>query len=525
MQGMGFEQIQNMSQIQTQRMSQQQIQSMKMLGMNVFDLRKEIYKEIEKNPALEIKNDPLVSGVQNVKKITNSHTDYTRLGNSSAAGEEASENFQQMLENAIDTRESLQEHLLSQLYVMHISDIEKQTGEKLIYNLDNHGHHILAPVSLFDKFNSSFNQLILNKMIKIIQFFDPVGTCCSNVEESLCIQAQFKILEIQKESQKLPEHLIYFILNGHLDFLNPPLPDKIKRKIDKFILSYNNLKFTPSFSGEGKDFLSELIKTNVAISDIEQALNFIKGLNPYPAASYGWTRISYVTPDVYVKKVPADLVDYEKKNLVQTKDGVTFRIIFAKNNLPDLSISSDFIRYEVSNKNKRIDKEKKFISSSLKTAKTFISNLEFREATIVTASEQIVKYQIDFFMRGPRYLVPLREKDIAELIGVHESTISRMANSKYIQCDWGLFPVKYFFSNSIDMSFVSKNSSDVNKNSKSKESVKFEIAEILKEHAGDKKRLSDQKISDILLERHIKIARRTVAKYRNELNIASSFDR
>ena len=136
-------------------------------------------------------------------------------------------------------------------------------------------------------------------------------------------------------------------------------------------------------------------------------------------------------------------------------------------------------------------------------------------------SVEIVKHQIEFFEKGPLYLKPLRLKDIAEKIDVHETTVSRISNGKYIQCEWGLFEVKYFFSNAVS---VSENTDKSNlEKEHSKESVKQVLLSILKTEEG--KNLSDQKLSDKLAEQGINIARRTVAKYRKELNFDSSYDR
>ena len=169
----------------------------------------------------------------------------------------------------------------------------------------------------------------------------------------------------------------------------------------------------------------------------------------------------------------------------------------------------------------------------------FIEDLEFRNKTIVKACCAIVRFQLAFFEKGPQFLLPLRQKDIAEVINVHEATVSRMANSKFIQCEWGLFPVKYFFSSSIAQVAKAQNSKIKNNDSAakhteggssandsiSKESVKFEIAKIINSQKQGEKRLSDQKIVEQLEKIGIKIARRTVAKYRSQLNIESSYSR
>ena len=237
----GLEQVQRASQIQTLRMSQQQIQSMKMLAMNAQELRTEIYKEVEKNPALEIVNDPFASGMTTVKKISTLPIDYTHLGRSSASGEEASDDFQSMLENSADMRESLQDHLMEQLNLLRLSPSEQELGKRLIYNLDNNGYHILAPISLLDRNDPLQNEVMLNKLIAILQGMDPVGICCINVEESLYIQAL--------ATDNAPD-LALFILDGHLDFLDPPLVQSVIKKINNFIVSRHKMVFAEGIHTE-----------------------------------------------------------------------------------------------------------------------------------------------------------------------------------------------------------------------------------------------------------------------------------
>ena len=149
------------------------------------------------------------------------------------------------------------------------------------------------------------------------------------------------------------------------------------------------------------------------------------------------------------------------------------------------------------------------LNKGIKKAKDFMDILAYRQKLILNASCIIVKNQHEFFAKGPGHLVPLKQQDIADVLGVHETTISRMANSKYLQCSWGLFGIKYFFTNA-----VSAVSSSV-----SKDMAQHEIEKILQEHKDDKKKLCDQKISDILQERGISIARRTVTKYRSLMGL------
>ena len=151
---------------------------------------------------------------------------------------------------------------------------------------------------------------------------------------------------------------------------------------------------------------------------------------------------------------------------------------------------------------------------------------------MLKTSIEIVKHQIEFFEKGALYLKPLRLKDVAEKIDVHETTISRISNGKYLQCEWGLFELKYFFSNAVSVQSKDddskiESSSVENQSSQEKvlsnESIKQELLAILKTEEG--KNFSDQKLCDKLSEKGINIARRTVAKYRKELNFDSSYDR
>ena len=168
--------------------------------------------------------------------------------------------------------------------------------------------------------------------------------------------------------------------------------------------------------------------------------------------------------------------------------------------LPKVRVSAEF---DSSKKNSA------FAKAAIRQAKSFLESLDFRESAIAQAAGAIVQRQIEFFRKGPGNLLPLRQKDLAAMIGVHESTVSRMASSKYLQCQWGIFPVKYFFTSAVG---------DI-----SKESVLRQIHEILDK--SPQKKLSDQKICDALAERGIKIARRTVAKYRAQMNIRPSYSR
>lgn len=551
---------QSMAQVQSQKMSQAQIMSLNMLAMSSPDLRNEIYKYAERNPALEIKSDSLETGVSSSRTETaasSRFSDTERYGRVSAAGVAASDNFQAALESNADFREPLADHLEHQLNAMNISDEEKSVCRKLIYNLDEKGFHILAPITFLNLENPLHTERFLKKCLCIVQNLDPIGTCTNNYVESLFVQAKIS---------GLASDLTLFLLESHLhfSFLNPPQIPKIKKKIADYLEDQKNLKFQDDdryatvFHLQKEDFTDE---------EIQISLDFIKTLDPFPARNFGNNQSNFISPDVTVTKNP----DFQEKIPSQTKndkieknhqnqgetdknqDEPEFIVTFAREFLPKVQISKEYSKLiqdsatenSDSNENpqtsERIAQKKaelKFARSSVNDAKVFIDSILYRESTILKAVQEIVRFQSEFFRHGSRYLAPLRQKDVAEALKVHETTISRMANSKYLECEWGIFPISYFFTNAVGtgkqttdknvakISEKAENPENASQNIPlSKEGVKYEIAELLKAHASDKKPLSDQKISDLLAEKGIKVARRTVAKYRAELNINSSYER
>ncbi|MBR4374970.1 MAG: RNA polymerase factor sigma-54 [Treponema sp.] len=510
-------QSQKMKQTQTMRLSQKQIQSLNLLAMGREELVSEINRFAQKNPALEINvsessdADTELSFVSKSNKF-DSFSDYEKYSSSTSRfSSEMSDNFQSALESSVDSRESLSDHLLHQLNSMDISEEKNIFCTKLIENLDKNGFHILSVDSIFKGKKEEFK----DECLKIVRNLDPVGTCCMNSFESLKIQA-----EIIAEEKYVPECAL-FILDGHLDFLEPPQIPKITKKLNRFLETQRSLKFA------NEEQKTKPVPSDFSESDVEDALAFIKTLEPFPARNFSSSQLNFISPDVYVDRIPDSQLD----------DGETpFRVRVARGEIPDIRISKSYERFsEKMNSipnDKKSEKQKSeadFSRESVEAAKSFMDSVAFRENTLQRACAEIVGSQLAFFEKGPRFLVPLRQKDVADKIGVDVSTVSRMANQKYLLCDWGLFELGYFFTNAVNAETVRNqrvNEFSGNESAPtSKEGVKFEIAQLLKEHAGDKKPLSDQKISDLLSAKGIKIARRTVAKYRSELQIDSSYSR
>ncbi len=441
-------------------MSPQMYQSIQMMALPLYDLRAKIQEEVEKNPALEVVKEAASASLEEVK--SGSQDDWDYFENSSDPGyirsynSEASDLKQKFLEGALSRGESLQEHLLSQLAIQPLDDLHYKIGELLIQNLDENGFHREDPYTFIDeKYHP-----IIPELMTIIQEFDPQGVCVKDYKESLLVQAGLKGDAPEKTSQ---------VIENYLPMIKKDKTSEIAKK----------LGITPE--------------------EVEEITSYIKTLNPYPGRLYSNEPPRYVIPDLSVKIENGEFI-----------------IVLNEEEIPVLGISPFFEEKENSIPTESKE-DKKYIRESLRDARWFIRSLQLRNQTLFKITKAIIEFQRNFFLKGPKYLSPLTLKDVADEVGVHETTVSRISNAKYVQTEWGIFPLKYFFSNSI--------SGAGSKGSRySKGGVKEIIREIIEDNSTGKK-LSDQKISDILKSRGINIARRTVAKYRSELLIDSSFDR
>ncbi len=261
--------------------------------------------------------------------------------------------------------------------------------------------------------------------------------------------------------------------------------------------------------GKGKSLAAEIVRDHLPLletrnykalsratgrkkPEIERAINLIVSeLTPFPGLSYATEETNYVVPDVYVRKFDGEYV-------IRLND----------DDLPQLKLSS--LYQDLLQNDKTLEKEsRQYISEKLKNADWFIKSLYQRQRTIVKVMESILRFQMDFFERGAQYLKPLILKDVAEDIEMHESTVSRVTSNKYVHTPRGIFELKYFFSTAIPRE---------GEDDMASESIKTIIRKMIQEEDKDTP-LSDNAISEQLAERNIKIARRTVAKYREQLKI------
>jgi RNA polymerase sigma-54 factor len=444
------------------RMTPQLYQAIKIMALPLQELRATIEEELERNPALEVLEDRLEVSLDEAENRSREDQDYFDDASDSGylrskIGDTREDARRKFLEGVLSRSENLFDHLLWQLRLQPISEEEFDIGEQLIRNLDENGFHRDPPESLVKP-----GQLeLMNRIKEMIQSFEPVGTCTTGYQESLLAQIR---------NHPNPHPRSFEVVENHLELLEK----------EKFSV------------------IARILKTSV--EEVGKIREFIRELDPMPGRSFSNEQPRYVIPDVMVK----------------LQDG-EFAIFLNDDDIPVLTVSPFYTRLSEGKEKSAERAVKKFVSSGVQEARWFIRSIRQRNETLLKTCKAIVEFQREFFRKGPKYLVPLALKDIAEQIGVHEATVSRVTNGKYVQTEWGIFELKYFFSSSVP-------GSSPGGTRFSKEGVKEMIREII-EAEGPKTHLTDQKIGEILAEKGVKIARRTIAKYRKELDIMSSHHR
>ena len=349
------------------------------------------------------------------------------------ASKDSANRKQQFLQNTIAQKETLQDHLLIQLGMQkNIDQSVIDAAEILVQCLNNDGFLEFSPKEAVPDADEG----TLDKAVNLVQMLDPQGTCVSNYKESLAVQASLCDDAPDGAETVIKEHL---------------------EELEK---------------GQYKDIAAALKKTEKQVLEIR---DFIKTLNPFPGRTFTTQPDQSVIPFL----------------TITAKDG---ELSFYMNDLavPELQVSQSFRELDES---PDADPEaKEFVHDKVQDAQNFIDILEMRKDTLTKAAEAIIKCQEEFFLKGPKYLKPLTQREFAKIIKRNESTVSRIANSKYVQTDWGFYPFSYFFP------------------SKGESALEI-IKEILETNKD--KHLSDQQISDILKERGIDMARRTVSKYKS----------
>lgn len=450
---------------QRQKLNPRMLQSIKILAMPVAELTEEIQAELEANPALEILDDRSEVSLETyaeekAESVADSWEDENAdFSYGSSSGDEDSK--RKFLEGAISLPETLQEHLLSQFRIIPLDPVKRELGERLIQNLDDNGFHRTSPAELCP----SCSREDLEEVMAIVQRLDPSGTCTADYRESLLVQTSINPDAPAGTIEALSEHLESLEKGKHAE-----VRKSLKLKEAQF----------------------------------DAVLGFIKTLSPFPGRLFSTEKTRYVVPDLAIRIEGNEFV-------IELNDEI----------IPVLGINPFFS--ELSSKKGGEKDTVSFVKGNIEKAKFFIGSIQQRNATLIKVAKAIAKYQAKFFIEGPQAMQPLTLKDIADEVGVHETTVSRIANGKYVQTEWGIMEIRRFFTNAIS-------STPSSSAQHSKESVKATLREILARELqnsgkGEAPALSDRELVDILAERGIKIARRTVAKYRGELDMDSSFSR
>lgn len=450
---------------QKQILSPRMLQSIKILALPVAELTEAIQQEIDANPALEIVEDRSADSLESFSEdkaepqtgsIEDHEGEYSDSGYRSWDGDENSQ--RKFIEGAIALPETLQEHLLDQLHMLNIPAEQLALGERLIQNLDDNGFNIIPPKELC----GSTPESELNAVVAQIQGLDPCGTCTADYQESLLVQASLDP-EAPAEAKR--------ILRDHLPELEKGKHAEIKRALGMREPRYSAVR------------------------------EYIKTLSPFPGRLFSTEKTRYVIPDLAIRIEDNEFV-------IELNDEL----------IPVLGVNPFFA--ELSGRTDQKKDTVAFAKRNVEKARFFIGSIQQRNATLLKVAKSIVVHQARFFVEGPTAMQPLSLSDIADDIGVHETTVSRVVNGKYVQTEWGIFELRRFFTNAVPGTSASA--------PHSKESVKEVIRNILaeedaREGAGPK--LTDRELVDMLARRGITIARRTVAKYRNELALDSSYGR
>ncbi|OPX85446.1 MAG: RNA polymerase sigma-54 factor 1 [Pelotomaculum sp. PtaB.Bin104] len=348
---------------------------------------------------------------------------------------------------------TLSDHLLSQLNLTPCSPKDRLIGEYLIGNIDSKGYLRVTLTEAAEQLNVASSDL--ERMLNTIQSFEPIGVGARNLQE--CLLIQISQLNLKNE-------LIVKLVKDHLVDLAKGRLTCIAHKL------------------------------GVTIREVQEAADLLKTLDPKPGRNFTSTNDTcYIVPDVVLEKVNGEYI-----------------ILVNDVDVPRISINST---YRVAlMKDKQIDASaKRFVESKLNAAVWLIRSIEQRRMTLYKVASCLVELQREFLERGIKYLKPLNLKTVAEIVGVHESTVSRATSNKYIQTPRGVFEMKSFFSTGLGSTAGAMTSAG---------STKKILQEII--NAEDKKYpLNDQKLVEQLRLKGIKISRRTVAKYRDELNIPS----
>ncbi|OHD56282.1 MAG: RNA polymerase sigma-54 factor [Spirochaetes bacterium GWF1_51_8] len=453
------------SQTQKQIISPVIMQTLELLTIPTVELTEKLEQEAEANPVLELeypqdKKETVPSQSEDileadeVEHTKDNFTDSSDTGYdtpSQKKSEFRDYDKQDFIENLSVEEINIYDHLMEQIHFMTLDAVEQEIAEIIVTSLDDTGFLTIDPEKLIVPGKFTLEQF--EKMRQTIIKLDPLGIASRDLTEFLTIQIE------ERHGKRSIE---YRIITRHIDLLEKKLYSKIARKM------------------------------NVQFEDVVRAVENIKKLNISPAVNFSREAVKYIVPDAKVEV---------QENKIQ--------VILNDEYIPNIKFNKYYLDIYTQAK----DRETRgFLKENIDRAKILVENLKSRKEIIFKVILKIVEKQKDFFLKGVQYQMPLKLKDIADELSIHESTVSRAIKEKYIQTDRGIICLKQFFSTQVGNDDVSSKS----------------IKEILKKivEAEDKNSpLSDDKIVRLLKNRGMNLSRRTVAKYRAELNIQPAFMR
>src|SRR5881296_3945669 len=470
MAGHGMHQSQNLA--LQQILAPQLQQSLLILQTPLLELRNLVQQEMETNPVLEelpeearadergeaepSADDNFDNEFQKLASLDEEWRDYMAQSASySSDGSRSSREAQdkrQFLFDSIPVQETLQQNLIGQLNQSVLSASDRKAAELIIGNIDDNGFLQSTPEEM--ALNSGIPQEDFEKMLALIQSFYPAGVGARDLRECLLIQ----LARGGKERS-----LEYKIVSEHMEDLGKRRFPEIARRM------------------------------GISVEDVQKAADNIARLNPRPGQVFAAAPQNYVLPDVVLEKVDGE-----------------YQISLNNEQIPHLRISN--LYKDIIAQDNNGAEVKDYIRDKIRSGKFLIRSIHQRQQTISNIAQQIVSRQRDFLEHGPSHLKPMTMAEVADAVGVHETTVSRAVSGTYMATPQGVFEMKYFFTSGYQTATG---------DSLSNISVKEAILDLVK-HENGSAPLSDHEIVEILAERGIPIARRTVAKYRDELNILPS---
>jgi RNA polymerase sigma-54 factor len=457
-------------------MTPQLRQAIKLLQLGRLELTEALQAEIEQNPMLEEApslleqpaNPEALSAEENIYQAEATITDRVKGDDPASVAEVNWEDYTNSFDSDlsfshetppadapsqfdfISATPGLASYLQWQLTHLELTEQDIELTTFIVCNLDGHGflEASIEDICVYGQCSEEEAEGAL----RLVQSLDPPGVAARDIRESLLLQ-----LDRLDYYETLP----YQIVEQHMPLL------------------------------ESRNYTQIARDTGAPLKKVNEAVAIIQGLTPYPGNEFSNEQTNYVVPDVYLYKIDGEFV-------IQLND----------EGLPQLQLSSEYQQL-LKQKNALSPESRGYLRENKRNAEWFIKSIEQRQRTIYRVMESLLKFQRAFFESGPGAMRPLILRDVAEDIGMHESTVSRVTSNKYVHCPQGIYELKYFFSTAV---------SNQDGDSVAAEAIKTRIRQLV-HNENPIKPLSDNKISELLAKENITVARRTVAKYREQLKI------